>query len=588
MCGIAGIYNKTDCVVDRGEINEMLEAIHHRGPDNQGFYLDYDVALGHRLLKIQDLSKLAFQPILGENYVMVYNGEIYNYRELRLKLKQMNISIKSTGDTEVLLQCFETWGVDKTLELVDGCYAIALFEKKNRDLYLIRDRVGIKPLYYYIDKNRIIFCSEIKGILRNNEIIPRINIDTVLLSFVCKLWMPHEETMFKGIKMIEQGTYLKVNCEGNVSKTRYYEYKFDIKKDVFLEENIEQVKNLLIESVEKKLLAEVPVAAFLSGGIDSSLICKIANDISVRPLHVYTVWYGDCKDPDYMCSKELAEKEGLIYHNTIIKSEDYSLKELDKVIYCVEELLIDKVYLSDYYNYKRAKQDGFTVVLNGQGADECWLGYLDNWHIYDYIDVSDSEIVSKLISSYYMKNYLFEGKLKKEHVKHLKYCLEKYLYNNLMCYENEDMTSKMQILSLRTILHDLLMQEDKLAMAHSIESRVPYVDSNDMMKISLSIDGKTKVYDGREKYILRALGKQILPETIITRKKMPFQEPPKNYNSIIVQSFDECIQAIQESKIVRYLFDKYWIQNIQLMNEYEKWWILNLWRFEKIFETEVE
>ncbi|MDY4420145.1 asparagine synthetase B family protein [Clostridium perfringens] len=274
MCGIAGIYRFDNKSVDNSLLKQMSDILSHRGPDNFGIYKKHNYGVIHRLLKIQDLSKNSNQPIESERYIMSYNGEIYNYLELKKNLQDEGMVFISDGDTEVLLACFEKYGIKKTLEFIDGCYAIALYDKKKDQLNLIRDRMGIKPLYYYKNNNKLVFGSEIKAILQDKEIEHYYNIDTVLLSFLCKLWMPQKETLFKDIFMIEPGSIMVIDKK-EVKFIKYYEHKYNIKEYLDSEDEIEkQFGEIFKNSIRKKLISKVSVAAFLSGGIDSSLICK--------------------------------------------------------------------------------------------------------------------------------------------------------------------------------------------------------------------------------------------------------------------------------------------------------------------------
>lgn len=330
-----------------------------------------NLGLGHRLLKIQDLSEKALQPYKYKNLIMSFNGEIYNYKELRKELGQQGIFFETIGDTEVLIKCFKHWGISKTLKKIEGCFAIALYNKDNEKLYLIRDRFGIKPLHYYKDKDCMLFGSEIKSILVDKKIRKQYNQENVLISLACKLWMHPKWTMFKNIYNIEPGCYLEVS-KNAVRKRKYY--NIDYHNCISDEKKIINMFDIEFkDSVEKKLISQVPIAAFLSGGIDSSLLCKVAQDKMKKQLNTYTICYEKDNDLDLNHAKELAEKENFKQHNILITDSYYTVENIDKVIYSVEEILIDKVYLPVYFNYKAAKDDGFTVVLNGQGSDEVWL-----------------------------------------------------------------------------------------------------------------------------------------------------------------------------------------------------------------------
>lgn len=584
MCGIVGKY-KFKGNIESQDIKNMLNSITHRGPDYGDIWLKDNIGLGHRLLKIQDLSQKSFQPYKYGKYVMSYNGEIYNYQIIREQLEKENIFFESSGDTEVLIKCFEEYGVNRTLNMIEGCFAIALYDTVNDILYLIRDRVGIKPLHYYINNEGIIFASEIKAILQNKEVRKNYNLENIIISLACRLWMHPKWTMFNNIFNVEPGTYLKIEKD-NVKEIKYYDLKYtnELNDEKIA---IQEFGNEFEKTIKSKLISKVQIAAFLSGGIDSSLVCKIAQDKIKNRLNTYTICYEKDDDQDLIHAKELAEKENFKQHNILIKQEDYTIKNIDEVIYAVEEILIDKVYLPVYFNYREAKKDGFTVVLNGQGSDEVWLGYIFNWNIFNYTKETDN--VEKLIESYYMPNMIFKGKFKKDFNENIKNTLKKYLKDTLEKYsknENDDKLNDYSIMSIKTILHDLLLQEDKLAMAHSVESRVPFVDDHKLIELSMKMPSKLKIKDGREKYILRKFGEDKLPESIIKRRKYAFPEPPDIYDNKIKKICIENWNSISECKILNRIIDnKYW-ENIDNFSNRELWWLLVYWRFESVFKME--
>ncbi len=584
MCGIVGKY-KFKGNIESQDIKNMLNSITHRGPDYGDIWLKDNIGLGHRLLKIQDLSQKSFQPYKYGKYVMSYNGEIYNYQIIREQLEKENIFFESSGDTEVLIKCFEKYGVNRTLNMIEGCFAIALYDTVNDILYLIRDRVGIKPLHYYINNEGIIFASEIKAILQNKEVRKNYNLENIIISLACRLWMHPKWTMFNNIFNVEPGTYLKIEKD-KVKEIKYYDLKYtnELNDEKIA---IQEFGNEFEKTIKSKLISKVPIAAFLSGGIDSSLVCKIAQDKMKNRLNTYTICYEKDDDQDLIHAKELAEKENFKQHNILIKQEDYTIKNIDEVIYAVEEILIDKVYLPVYFNYREAKKDGFTVVLNGQGSDEVWLGYIFNWNIFNYTKETDD--VEKLIESYYMPNMIFKGKFKKDFNENIKNTLKKYLKDTLEKYsksENDDKLNDYSIMSIKTILHDLLLQEDKLAMAHSVESRVPFVDDHKLIELSMKMPSKLKIKDGREKYILRKFGEDKLPESIIKRRKYAFPEPPDIYDSKIKKICIENWNSISKCKILNRIIDKKYWENIDNFSNRELWWLLVYWRFESVFKME--
>lgn len=582
MCGIVGIVNYDNKKVKSNELNKMLKKIKHRGPDGNGIYIDDNVGLGHVLLKIQDTSDMSKQPYVYKNLVLTYNGEIYNFKELRQKLIKKNYKFDTDGDTEVLIKMLECYGLDKTLNQLEGCYAFALYNKDTKETYLVRDRFGIKPLYYYEDSNRLIFCSEIKGILECDNVKRIFNMDKILISLNCRLWLDQESTLFKGINCLKPGSYLKIDKNG-IKKIEYYKLNFTDEYNN-PDDLVKDFKKEFESSVKKKLISKVPVAAFLSGGIDSSIVCKLLSDYSKTRLSTYTICYDFDNNIDLNHANILADAEDFNRHNILITENMYDIKTIDKVTYGVEEILIDKVYIPMYFNYKSAKKDGYTVVVSGQGSDEVWLGYIFTWKIFKYINEMYNQ--KDLINYYYKNNMIFKDKINDNLEQKLDNTLMNYLNSNLIMNKQDEINSYGD-LSLKTILHDLLIQEDKIAMMNSIESRVPFVDNHKIVELAYKASSKIKTYDGKEKYIVRKYAEGKIDDSIINREKYPFPEPPKIYNNIITKICKDNWEEIKKSNIINALIKKELLNSIENFTELEQWWLLVYWRFEMVFNMEV-
>ena len=581
MCGILGIINKKNKKVSKTEINKMMKKIKHRGPNGQGIFIDERFGSGHVLLKIQDTSENSKQPFCYNNLVLTYNGEIYNFLELKKELIKKGYTFNTIGDTEVLIKMIDCYGLDKTLEKIEGCYAFSLYNKKTKELYLVRDRFGIKPLYYYDGKERLVYASEIKALLECKD-VPRIfNINQVIISLNCRLWVDPYQTFFKDIYSVKPGHYLKIK-DNVITDHEYYSLKFtnEYKSSKDL---IKDFEKEFTDSVRKKLISQVPVAAFLSGGLDSSIVCKLLNDYSKESLNTYTIWYDFDNDLDLNHANILAKKENFKNHNILVSEDMYNIENIDRVTYGVEEILIDKVYIPMYFNYKAAKDDGFTVVVSGQGSDEVWLGYVFTWKIYQYL--KDKYNYDSLINNYYKNNMVFKNKVNKDIENEITGILTKYLDDNFK--PNKDEINSYGDLSLKTILHDLLVQEDKIAMMSSIESRVPFVDNHKIVELAYKASSKLKLEDGREKYIVRKYSKGKIPDSIVDREKYPFPEPPKVYNGVITKICKDNWKYIKNSKIIKKLISKDQLNNVDNFTELEQWWLLVYWRFEKVFNMEV-
>ena len=583
MCGIVGKINFNNKNVKKEEIQKMVNVLRHRGPDGEKIYINNHIGFGHVLLKIQDLSDESVQPYEFENLVMTYNGEIYNYEELKTDLTKKGYVFDTKGDTEVLIKYIHCFGLEKTLKKIEGCYAIGLYNKDSGDKYLIRDRFGIKPLYYYLDKEKLVFASEIKSIIEDKSIKRQFDLETVAISLNCKLWMDPEKTLFKNIFMLKPGTYIRINDKNNFEIKKYYDLNFSDEYQL-PEKLVSDFSKEFINSVKKKQISKVPVAAFLSGGIDSSLVCKLLNDNMESKLNTYTIHYDYDNDLDLNYANKLKEDEGLEQHNILITEDMYNLNNIDKVTYYVEEILIDKVYIPMYFNYKAAKDDGYTVVVSGQGSDEVWLGYVFVWKIFQYLDNNIS--YDSLLNEYYLRNMIFKDNINPELKTIIKNAMFNYLAKNLHL-NKKDLLNSYADLSLKTILHDLLMQEDKIAMANSVESRVPFVDNHRIVELAYKASSNIKLYDNREKYIVRKFAEGKINKEIIEREKYPFPEPPSIYNGKIKNICNENWDKIKESSIVKKIVENEKLKDINNFTDTELWMILVYWRFEIVFSMEV-
>lgn len=301
-------------------------------------------------------------------------------------------------------------------------------------------------------------------------------------------------------------------------------------------------------------------------------------------LNTYTIKYDNDKNIDLNYAEEISRTENFKQHNILISEEMYSLENIDKVTYTVEEILIDKVYIPMYFNYKAAKDDGYTVVISGQGSDEVWLGYIFVWKIFQYLDKNINN--KTLIEDYYRKNMLFKDKLNKEFEGIINKTMEDYLNKNLILNKN-DLLNSYADLSVKTILHDLLVQEDKIAMAHSIESRVPFVDNHNIVELAYKANSSIKTYDGREKYVVRKFADNKINKEIVNREKYPFPEPPQIYNERITKLCEENWEEIKKSKILNKVINKEHLKSVNNFTSIEQWWLLTYWRFELVFQMEV-
>ncbi len=571
MGGLCGKFNldKTK-KIDKNVINKMADKISHRGTKKNQIWCEGSIGICH-------MGRSGLNLIVNnEDYSLAFDGRIYNIKELNKELQDE--SWQNISDEEILLKLFTIWGVDQTLNKIDGTYAIVLYEKRGGKLFLIRDKLGIKPLHYYMVDEQCFFSSEIKSILPYVGSDLSYDTESVLVALSCNLWTDPQRTIFKDVYTVEPGYYLEIDKE--VKKKYYYQFKpetinYDIK------ELIDRMDKELNQIIEMDLEND-DIAACLSGGLDSSLVCKIAGNKMSEPLDTFTVYYEQSQNEDLEYANMIAQNENFNARKTLVKKDDYSVEMLDRVLYAVEDFLLDKVYVALYKNYEIIKKNGFQTVLAGEGSDELWIGYLFKWGIFN---VYNNEIsYNELIEKYYLPQMIFGKKIKKKYVEKTKEVLLNYLEKNITKNEEyPDYLNEISTLAIRTILHNLLMQEDKIGMAHSLENCVPFVEKKGLFELAMSTPGKLKIADGREKYPIRELGKKYLPSSIVERNKLPFPEPSMEYDEVIKGL---CIKYWEEIKSTKILVDlletQYW-ETIENFNRKEQWFLLMMWRFETVF-----
>ena len=364
MCGIAGyISNKKPT---KKILKKMTDRIAYRGPDAEGFYLDDLCALGHRRLSIIDLSVSGNQPIYNENkdIVIVFNGEIYNYVELRDALIKKNHQFYTSTDTEVLIHGYEEWGHDLPKKL-RGMYAFAIWDKKKKELYLARDEWGIKPLYYYQNDNNFLFASEIKAFLDHPDFQKEFN-ESILSAYLCFNSTPTEETFFKNVYRVEPGHQI-IYKSGKIKKGRFFKMEFEETEEAH-DKIVEKINQAMENSVKYHEIADVEVGSFLSSGIDSSYLVSLA-----KPDKTFTVGYDNPKYDEISYAKDLTDKLGIANTAKKITKEEY-MKSFPKIMYHMDEPLADPSAIALYFVAEIASKE-VKVVTSGEGADEFFGGY---------------------------------------------------------------------------------------------------------------------------------------------------------------------------------------------------------------------
>ena len=371
MCGIAGIINFKNETVDASLIQQMTDAMAHRGPDADSFYVGDKVAFGHRRLSIIDLSTEANQPFWdnSKRYVIVFNGEIYNYNEVKKRIN--DYEFHTTSDTEVLIAAYIKWGAD-CIQYLRGMFAFAIWDMQEKDIFIARDRMGVKPLYYYIDDEGLSFASEVRAILINKKIKRKINKDALLEYFSYQsISYPH--SIIEGINQLEAGCWMKIK-NGKIEKKRYWDVtSFSSDFDFTNKQKTEQrIKELMLQSVERRLVSDVPVGAFLSGGIDSSAVVGLMAEASSARPNTFNICFEE-SDFDESQYAEMVAKKFNANHTRILLKPTIFLDELQNALDAIDTPSGDGI--NTYVVSKAIRQHGMTVALSGVGGDELFAGY---------------------------------------------------------------------------------------------------------------------------------------------------------------------------------------------------------------------
>ena len=566
MCGIVGLVTKKE---KENTIKLMNDRIKHRGPDGDGYFIDGDVALGHRRLSIIDLSS-GDQPMFNEDgsVVTVFNGEIYNYQELKEELIALGHDFKTKSDTEVLVHGYEEWHTDLPKHL-RGMFAFAIYDKNKNEVFLARDNFGIKPLYFAKMNDTFMFASEIKAFLDVPDFEKVFN-ESILETYLEFSFVPTNETFFKGVHRLDAGCSLLYK-DGEIKLNKYF--KLDFKEEnMSFEDAVKNISDVMKDSVEKHLIADVEVGSFLSSGIDSSYIVSLA-----KPDKTYTVGYENKKYDETMYAKDLAEKLGIKNESKIITKEEY-LENISKIMYHLDEPTSDPAAISLYFVAKLASKD-LKVVLSGEGADEFFGGYNYYREEVDYkfynklpfcIRHAIGKVASifpegrgfnflvrrgeKLENSYIGVNRNFSSKMAKKVLKN-NYELEaihvtKDVYNEFKNYSNID---KMQAIDINFwLMKDILLKADRMTMASSIEGRVPFIDK-EVFKVASHLPFDYKVTKENTKVALRAAAKEVIPTEAYKKKKLGFPVPVREW--IKEGDFKEEVEKTLNSDVANKYFN---------------------------------
>lgn len=552
MCGILGRISKKS--ISKDDFCNLNNLMQHRGPDDSGIFLtvadDYQICLGHRRLSILDLSKLGHQPMFANNnkLAIVFNGEIYNFKEIKDELYSLGHTFKSRTDTEVILEAYLEWGKE-CFARFNGVFAIGLLDIESQKLILARDRVGKKPLYYYWDQKTFIFASELKPILKDTSTDIKID-ESAIGRYLAFQYVSENKTLIENISKVPAGTLL-IWENGKLHQEKYWNllesYEENSKS---LENNYNsaksQLKELLIDSVRRRLVADVPVGVFLSGGIDSSLVAAIAQDITKDKIKTFCIGFHEKGFNEALYAKDIANYIGTEHHELYV-DDDIVLDMVKDLPKYFDEPMADSSQIPTMLVSKLASQD-VKVVLSGDGGDEIFCGYDE----YKKLAIlKEYGYLIKVFQRFYperfayilpqkMRNLLkheYEGKqFQFTNGEKLK-CIKDLLgYKNLAVlydekkYQNIDdkVLGKMLIDMQHYLIDDILVKTDRASMKYSIEARCPLLDYR-IMEYSFSLPMQFKLKSGIGKVILRDILGDYIDTKLFERPKKGFAFPIKQY-----------------------------------------------------------
>ncbi len=560
MCGIAGFTRYLDPTGDISSLIKMGDKIAHRGPDAHGEYLDDGVGLCHRRLSIIDLSAAGNQPMFSEdgNLVIVFNGEIYNYLELRKDLEKKGYAFKTKTDTEVILALYKNEG-PRCLDKLFGMFAIALWDKRKQELFLARDRLGKKPLYYYHNKKQFIFSSEIKSILEIESVPKEIRHDAIYDFFVYQ-YVPESKSIFKNIHKLNPGHFLTINKNG-IKIQQYWDVTFKPQSTSNEDEITDGLLDVINICTKQRMISDVPLGAFLSGGVDSSGIVALMAKNSEEPVVTCSIGFDSKKFDEVKYAKQVAGQYQTAHHELTVKEN--ILDNLEHLVSFFDEPFADPSLVPTFFVSQLAKTK-VTVALAGDGGDENFAGYSKY-----SVDKIENDLRKK-VPGFIRKNLLppFVNPLKNSNIRSLnragtlldavsKHPAEGfYLTNTFMtdamwnriandnlkkevkgyhpstqsidfynAVDADDHLSRVLYTDIKTYLvGDILVKVDRMSMANSLEVRAPILDHR-VVEYAASIPSSLKLNQKEKKYILKKSFSPLLPPDILYRKKMGFSVP---------------------------------------------------------------
>ncbi len=579
MCGINGVFRFDGEAVGREELEVMNNLMAHRGPDDEGYYLKDNIGLAMRRLAIIDLEG-GHQPIFNENnrYCVVLNGEIFNYKELREELQEKGHRFRTNSDTEVFPHLYEDYG-EECLKFLNGMFVFALWDSLKKELFLARDRLGVKSLYYLYSPKYFAFASELKSIIKILPFSKEVD-EKSFLMYLLLLYVPSPKSIIKNVLKLEPACYLKIKNNGNIEKKQYWDVtKFNTFVDPKEEDCQEKLLAMLRDSVSLQMRSDVPLGTFLSGGIDSSCVVSLLASQVDEPVRTFSVGYEGHHIDERPYARIVAERFNTDHSELWLRAEDV-VKQLPRIVWYMDEPLADSAMIPTFLLSEMAREKGVKVILNGTGGDEIFGGYTryapNKWErqLVNNMPMAWRKLLAGVLrlggitSAWRMQDPMLDHFLQISGVFPLlaqlmssKVSMNKLVSEMHICFDNlcngtdwYKRPDKQMYFDLKTYLAgDLLQLLDKMTMGASIEGRVPLLDHR-LVELMFSLPERYKVNNGETKYLIKRALKNNLPDDVLFRRKEGFGGPVDNWITCnMIENLPELTQDKSSSFLKEYL-----------------------------------
>lgn len=557
MCGIGGEIRFGNTEVQPNRVSKMLEAMRNRGPDGSGIYLQKNLCFGHRRLKIIDLSDRAHQPMVDNELGLglVFNGCIYNYRELKAELEKKNYTFFSEADTEVLIKAYHCWGPEFVKRL-EGMFAFAIWERDSKVVYLFRDRLGIKPLYYSEVSDGLLFASSLPALLKAG--VSSEAIDTEALQFYLSFHsvVPAPLSIFEKIRKLPPASIMRIAPSGSIEIQSYWDLNFKINSNRTFADTLNELNTTMKEAVHKRTIADVPIGVLLSGGLDSSLIVGILSQLGHSKIETFSIGFEAENQElgDEFKYSDIVANEFKTTHHKIFISGTEILEKLGHCVSAMSEPMVSHDNIG-FYLLSREVRKYVTVVLSGQGADEVFAGY--HW----YPPMIDSKDAVSTYSNYFLDRDFSEY----QEVVNPNYLLNHHAAREFIerhFQEAGNISPVDKALRLDTqvmLVEDPVKRVDNMTMAWGLEARVPFLDHK-LVEFAATIPAEWKLKNGG-KYVLKELARSYIPAEVIDRPKGYFPVPQLKYIRGPFLSFVREILS-QKSAQERGLFNSQYVNRL--------------------------